>query len=137
MALLDFNDRPSRRELLWFGALTAPFFGVVGLIIHLKGAPKVAYAVWAVALLCTLVFFAVPPLRRAMYLTWMRAVYPLGWTISHLLLVLLYYGIVTPIGLVMRMLGRNPMQPILDRKATTYWAERHEVADASRYFRQF
>ncbi len=137
MALLEFNPRPSRRELLWFGALTAPFFGVVGLLIHLQGARGIAYAVWAVALLCTIVFFAIPPFRRPMYLTWMRAVYPLGWTVSHVLLILLYYGIVTPIGLVMRMLGRNPMEPTLDRQATTYWVERRQVADPSRYFRQF
>ena len=137
MALLEINRNPSRRELLWFGALTALFFGFVGVLICFKGdAPVAASVVWAVASVATIAFYALPPLRRPMYLGWMRAVFPIGWTVSHLVLIVVYYLLVTPIGLVMRLVGRDPMQRRFDRQAATYWVER-SAADSSRYFRQF
>ena len=62
---------------------------------------------------------------------------PIGWTISHAVLALLYYLLFTPIGLIIRLFGRDPMQRRLDRSAATYWVPHNQDRDAGRYFRQF
>jgi hypothetical protein len=67
----------------------------------------------------------------------MLAALPIGWTISHLVLGAVYYLVLTPIGLVMRLLGRDPMQRRFDRSAKSYWIERTPRTDPSRHFRQF
>lgn len=71
------------------------------------------------------------------YRTWSLLFLPLAWSVSTLLLVLVYYGVLTPIGLVLRTFGRDPMHGEFDRDATSYWVKRDEGVDPDRYFRQF
>ena len=37
---------------------------------------------------------------------------------------LLFFGVVTPIGLLMRLFGQRPLALDLDRNAATYWIAR-------------
>jgi hypothetical protein len=58
--------------------------------------------------------------------------------ISNVLLFLVFAWVFTPIGLIMRALGRDPMTRRLDRQASTYWiAHDPSAAGMKRYFRQF
>jgi hypothetical protein len=50
---------------------------------------------------------------------------------------LIFYLVVTPLGVIMRLTGRDPMERRFDPKAKTYWKPRPTQTDASRYFRQF
>ena len=46
-------------------------------------------------------YAAIPALRRPIYLGWLHAVSPIGWTVSHLLLAAMYYLLIYAIGLVL------------------------------------
>ena len=37
--------------------------------------------------------------------------FPIGWTVSQVMLALMFFGLFTPIGLVFRLIGRDPLQP--------------------------
>jgi hypothetical protein len=50
---------------------------------------------------------------------------------------LVFYGVITPIGLAARLLGHDPMQRGFDRQARSYWLRRDRVTSPGRYFRQF
>ena len=114
------------------------FSGVMGGVARWRwGAPPAAQVIWSVAALFTLVYFVVPAWRRAMYLGWVYATYPIGWVVSHLVVIMVYYGVFTPIGLVMRLGGRDALHRRLEPSASTYWVERRGVDDRKRYFRQF
>lgn len=78
----------------------------------------------------------VPPRIRLIYLGWMLAVYPIGWTISHAVLGLVFLGLVTPLGLLLRWCGYDPLQ-LRRRQVTSYWQPRSGRRDARSYFRQF
>jgi hypothetical protein len=56
---------------------------------------------------------------------------------SHLLLAGVYYLLITPLGLVMRLAGRDKLEMRRDHQATTYWTPRPPTPKVSRYFRQF
>jgi len=43
----------------------------------------------------------------------------LGWVNTRILLVIVYYLVITPTGLIMRLFGRSPLPAKKD--ATTYW----------------
>ena len=138
MALIELNKAPSRRELLVFGALFALFFGLIGGFISWKfEAPTVAYVVWSIAAAITIVFYALPPIRKPIYLAWIHLAFPIGWVISHVAMALIYYLVFTPIGLIMRLFGRDPMERRFDRGAETYWTPHQPSEDSARYFRQF
>lgn len=138
MAIIEINKNPSKRELNWFGLLFLLFFGIVGGIVWFNTKSLRAPAIiWSTAAVIVIVYYAAPQVRRPLYLVWMYAALPLGWIMSHLVLAAIFYGVITPIGLLMRLLGKDPMQRKIDRTATTYWTEHHPGGDAARYFRQF
>jgi hypothetical protein len=127
---LALNRENRRLQLL--GALLPALFLAAGL------APAgAAIAAAAVGLAGALGIWAAPRLGRRLYRGWMLAAVPIGWTISHLVLAIAYYGVLTPIGLVMRLAGRDPMQRRFDRDAPTYWIERPRESDPRRAFRQY
>jgi hypothetical protein len=72
------------------------------------------------------------------YRTWLLLFVPLAWSVSTLLLVLVFFVVLTPIGVAFRLLGRDPLKRKFDRNAPSYWVKREETAtEASSYFRQF
>jgi ABC-type uncharacterized transport system permease subunit len=74
---------------------------------------------------------------RAVLIVWMAAAFPLGWLIAHALLLAIYYLVVTPLGLLMRVVGHDPLQRTIARDASSYWIRRGPPRDVSSYFRQF
>ena len=96
-----------------------------------------ATVLWAIGGGMGLLYFALPPFRRLVYRGWMRAFYPIGWTVSHLLLGVIFFLILTPIGLLMRLFGRAPFARELDPEVQSHWMEHDPRKDTERYFKQF
>ena len=138
MAIIEINRTPSHQDLRWFGLLLPVFFAIVGALVwHRTGSLTPATAVWAAGGTVSALFALWPASRRRIYVGWMYAVYPIGWTVSHLLLGVVYFLIITPIGLALRVLRRNPLERGLDRTAATYWVRHNPANSIKRYLRQF
>ncbi len=138
MSIIEINRNPTQRELLIFGLLLGLFTGLLGLLTYFWwDSPAVAWGIWIGGGIITLLNFTVPPLRRVFYLTWMYATFPIGWTVSHAILAILYYGVLTPIGLIMRLVGYDPMSRRLWSGRYTYWEKYSPEGNSKRYFRQF
>ena len=138
MAVIEINTHPSRRDLLWFGLLLPVFFGIVGALVWQRtGALAAGTAVWTVGGTVSTLFAFWPASRRRIYVGWMYVVYPIGWTVSHLLLGVVYFVVITPIGLALRLLRRDPLERSFDHGATTYWVRHNPAGRIERYLRQF
>ncbi len=132
------NRNPTARDLKIFGVLLAVFSCVVVTIVWWKFAsPRWAIRIGSVASILLLVYAAAPSLRRSIYVGWMMAVYPIGVIISLLLLVVLYYVVLTPIGWLRRALVGDPLTRGWDPEAESYWSDREVVSEPERYFRQY
>ena len=139
MAILSINWKPTPRELRWFSALLIVFFGAVAGVWWLRSGQTTGPAIlFGAASSVGALGLAVPRAVRWAYVGWMVAVWPIGCATSYLLLAGIFFGVITPIGLCLRLLGRDPMHKAFDRSVTTYWIPRSpEEPDSSRYFRQF
>ena len=138
MAIIEVNRNPGKGELNWFGLIFLAFFGLVGALVWFKAGRHVtARWIWIGAGAITLLYYAVPPLRRLLYLAWMYAAYPIGWVMSHLVLGIVFYLVFTPIGLIMRLLGKDPMHRKFREDGGGYWREHDPHRQPGRYFRQF
>ena len=138
MALVDINWNPSRKELRVFSLLLIGFGAIVAVILYRRlesQAPSEVVLFITGAL--GLTGLVAPLLVRPVYLLWMGLAFPIGWVVSHVMMLAVYYLVLTPIGLVMRLCGRDPMQRQLDRDAKTYWLPRSTRSDLKSYFRQF
>jgi hypothetical protein len=135
---MPINKQPTPRELRWFGLALLGFFTILGsMILWRTGNSLVPKILWTTGALVVSVYYLAPPIRRPIYLAWMTLTHPIGWIATQLILALVYYGVITPVGLVMRIAGRDTMGRTFDRQATSYWIERPKKTAADRYFRQF
>jgi hypothetical protein len=138
MAMIDINWNPDKRELRQFAGMWVVFFGAIGgYLFWNSGTEGWGPVVGGVAALVGLPGLLLPQIMKPIYVVWMAAAFPIGWTISHLLLGVIFYGLVTPIGLALRLFGYDPMHRKFEPEATTYWSERPDDTDTSRYFRMY
>jgi hypothetical protein len=153
VAMIDLNSNPSRRDLrlfalVWFPAL---FALIGGIVFQRTGSLPVAGAIWGGALAVSAVGLLVPAFMRLVYLGMLYAVFPIGWTVSLLLLAAIYYLVLTPIGLAQRAVGRDalrlrkdhsarsprsPRSPQSPQSPQSYWVPYEPPENAERYFGQ-
>ena len=87
----------------------------------------------ALSLALLLTGLIIPPLARAFHRAWMRLAYVLGYVNSRILLFVMFYGIVTPYGLVARLFGRD----VLNRRGKrreSYWIMREKTKQTREQF---
>jgi hypothetical protein len=141
----ETNWRPGVAELnafarslvIGFPVLAGLFYSVNWLHSGAMPAPdfywKLALGGAVVGLLCWLL----KPLARPLYVVWYAIACTMGLLVTNLLFVLLYYGLFTAVGLVMRLTGRDPLQLKFDRSNSSYWQDVPVVSDPTQYFRQY
>jgi hypothetical protein len=138
MALVDAKWNPSVPELRQFGGMWLPaFLAVLGIVIgyHQQTGAITAGLLILTVLVCML-GLTWPSLFRPVFIVWMALFYPVGWTISHLLLVIVFFGVMAPVGLLLKLFGYDPMAREFDRSCKSYWVSHNPGGDAPRYFRQ-
>ena len=127
-----------RQPTYGLGVILPGLCVAIGLPVH-RGADlmTVATVVWMVGGLVGLATLLFARFGRGVFVVWMLAAEPIGWTISWIAMAVTYYVVVTPIGLLMRLLGHDPLHRQLEPQAHTYWVNRSGTTDPARYFRQF
>ncbi len=78
-----------------------------------------------------------PEWLRWVYVGWMVMAFPIGWTVSQLMLAVLFYGLFTPIGWIFRLIGRDALDRARPKGRDSYWSPKPAPADLTRYFKQF
>jgi saxitoxin biosynthesis operon SxtJ-like protein len=137
MGVIEINRHPSRRDLMVFGLLLAVFTAIVGaLMLWRTHEMSAARTVWIAGGTLSAIFFVVPPLRRPIFLGWSYLTFPIGFVISHVILGFVYYVVFTLVGLVMRLVGYDPMHRKMDPAAKSYWIAHDPHTSVERYFRQ-
>jgi hypothetical protein len=130
------HDAPTARALALFVATPLLLSGGVAALLRWRsGASTLPLALLTVGALGSLVLWLAPGLRRPAHDAWMRVVRPVGRALTALLLGLVYLVSVAPVGLLMRLVGRDPLTRRLDRAAPTYWQERPRASDVEDAFR--
>ena len=135
MGMVRINWKPGPSELRKFGVAMLVGFAIIGAILwfgmHRPAAAKGAWIFGAVsgALGLTGTAVALP-----LYWAWMGIAYVFGNVMSRVLLALFFYGMITPMGLVMRLAGRDKLQ--LRHSAPSYWRDvpPHKEHDYERQF---
>ena len=82
-------------------------------------------------------FYAVPSIAKPFYIVWYALACCIGLVVGNVLLGLIFYVLVTGIGLVKRLGGRQAIRKTPDHQATTYWVDAPPTPEAKRYYRQF
>lgn len=139
MALIEVNKNPSQRDLKTFALILMPLFTlIVGWLVY-RGTESLIWAMplWCFGIAVACLYFVARDAVKHLFVGWMYAAFPIGWLISHLVLAIVYYGVMTPIGLCMRLIGYDSMSRKLDPQASSYWKPYPQNNDPQRYFQQY
>jgi len=112
-----------------FGFMFAIVFAVIaGVAWLVSGAVNVGLVIAAGAF--AVIALAWPVLLLPLNRLWQKLAHGVGFVTNHLVLGLLLYVLITPIGLLMRIAGHNPMKPTYEPDAATYFTavKRHASA---------
>jgi Saxitoxin biosynthesis operon protein SxtJ len=134
----DIPFDPTRKTLREFAGLWLVFFGGMALWQALaRKNPNLGLSLGALALVVGVAGLTRPEWVRLIYIGWMVLAFPIGWTVSQVMLLAMYFGLFMPIGLVFRLIGRDPLQRARRPGIESYWTPKPVPADVRSYFKQF
>lgn len=130
--------RTGPRELRKFGLMVGFAFALLAVWLWWRG--KAAYPFLVVPgglLIASGLFF--PKGLRTVYIGWMSLAFILGFVVSTILLTLFFYFIVTPVGLLARLVGKDFLSRKFEPRAESYWIMRNRTSPKTResYEQQF
>jgi hypothetical protein len=140
MGLIDLNTNPTIRQLRQFGGLWLGVLGLLAVLAWRSGRPgAVVASLAALAVLVPAIGWVVPRFMRLVWIGMSLVAWPIGTAVSFTVLTLVFGAVVTPVGVAMRLLGRDPLERRFEPDSASYWTPRaaEGSADLRRYLRQF
>ncbi|MFV0446166.1 MAG: SxtJ family membrane protein [Planctomycetaceae bacterium] len=134
--MIRLDREPTKTDLKLFGASLGVMLTLLGVVLRSKldwsGA---ALVLWWLAAALVIVYYAFSAVQRPLYRGWLIAIFPVARVMSVLVLGVVYFGVLTPIGIISRRAGRDPLR--LWSVADSGWIKRPETpVPKGRYFRQ-
>lgn len=131
--------KSGRRELRQFGWLVGGILVAIGVVLWYRAPDGGAAAVlWWIGGPLVVLGTALPRLLKPFYYAWMALAVVLGFVMTRLILTVFFFVVLTPVGLVFRLLGRDPLSRKLDRQASSYWLDKeYPIADRTRFEKFF
>jgi len=113
----------SPRKIRDFGITFLVVFALIGGVLLYKGR-SLGYACFGAGVLFVVLGKWAPRLLRPLHKAWMALAIVLGFFTSRIILCILYYCVLTPIGVIMRLLGKDPLDRRWDEEARSYWIKK-------------
>lgn len=134
----DATTPPTDRQLREFAAVCAVVCGGLAVWNFLARTNFYLGGAFALVALLPVALIIVRPRWLAVIFTvWMIVAFPVAWFGSLVVLATIFFGVVLPLGLLLRMLGRDPLDNATASQQDTYWHEKPAAENPKRYLRQY
>ena len=111
-------------QLRHFGVIVGGIFGVIGLWPAMTRGQSPRFWMMGLGVVLVVPALVAPRVLAPAHRAWMALGNALGWVNTRLVLGLIFFGVVTPTGIVLRLAGRDPMRRAVDPAASTYSVSR-------------
>jgi uncharacterized protein YjeT (DUF2065 family) len=126
------------RQLRYFGASLVSLIAIFSGLAYWKWEQTwIAISLAVFAVILGLFYYLIPSTQRTIYNRFRTIVSPIQIIVTAILLAVVYYGVLTPIGLLIRIAGisiRSSQNDADSRHSDTYWSDRSDTPPPSRYF---
>lgn len=128
----------SRRELRRFGITLGIILSVIATIQLLKGHTRVYPWLYTGSALGFVLAIFIPDTLKPIYFVFTKIAHVIGTIITRLFLAVVFYVILTPVGLIAKLFGKSFLDINWKNKPTTYWIKKEQPMEGiERYERQF
>jgi|ERR1043166_7595630 hypothetical protein len=78
-----------------------------------------------------------PAAIRWLFVGWMMLAFPIGWLVSQVMLLVMFYFLLTPVALFFRIIGRDALRRKAAAGESSYWRVKESPQSIRNYFRQY
>ena len=130
------NIRSRKTELRKFGVTLGIFFALIAGLFLWRNKPHYIYLF---GLSAFFLFFGLflPIVLKPIQKIWMAFALIIGSIMTRVILSVLFYLVITPIGLLSRLSGKNFLDIKLDKSQNSYWIPRKILFNKTNYENQF
>lgn len=129
-----YEQQPESSSDRNFGLIFSAFFVIVALLPLLYGYSMRFWAA-GVSLAFGVIALAAPSTLAPLNRLWTKFGLLLHCIVSPIALGILFFGVVTPTGFLMRLFGKKPLQLQMDKAASSYWVIRTPPGPTAESFR--
>lgn len=139
MSLIEINWCPNHKELRKFGIISLIASTLIALLLYvLKGLViQWVAAIFFVGIIIFVISMISLKVTRGIYLGLILVTMPIGLVVSFTLMAIFYFLLLTPLGLLFRLMGRDALGRKFDSNTNSYWISRRPPENLDRYFHQF
>jgi len=136
---MKINWNPNHKELRKFGIISLIASALIALLLYvLKGLGiQWAAAICFVGLIIFISSMLSLKVTRGIYLGLILLTMPIGFVVSFTVMAIFYFLLLTPLGLIFRLTGRDSLGRKFDSNTNSYWIGRRPPENIDRYFHQF
>ena len=131
------NIKTGKKNLRNFGLIFAFLLTLIASYLLWRGKDnaEILFILSAVFLLSSL---ALPKILIPIYKPWMFIALAIGWFITRIIIIVLFYVVVTPIGVIMRLVKKDFLSLEFNDNIDSYWVRKKIVKfDKSKYENQY
>ncbi len=115
------TQQPNKKQLREFGLITGAIVAVLfGFLLPWLFHHELPRWPWIVAGVLWVWALLLPTTLLHVYRGWLAIGHVLGWINTRIILGIMFYVLFLPVGLVMKLLGKDPMVRKLDKSQSTY-----------------
>lgn len=131
------NWHPDARELRRFAVAMLIGFFVLGALATWRGngITTTAIVLWSAGAILAVAAF-IPKLGRLAYLAVYLPTSILGYVVSNIILALMFLFVITPLGILLRLMGKDLLQQ-RSQRGKTRWSPVRSIKNEDSYYRQF
>lgn len=116
----------SKVVLRKFGLLVGGVFLLIGVWIYYSSQSLIGIIFLSIGVLLFVFGILLPDLLLRVYKVWMGLAFALGWIVSRVLLIILFYLVITPIGFLARVFRKEFLDLKFRDGKNSYWVSRQE-----------
>ena len=127
----------NRKDLVQFGLVVGAVFLIFGMIFYWRSKSfwDIPFGIGVFLIISATLF---PIILKPIQKVWMSLALCMGWVMTRLILTALFYLILTPIGLIARLSGKDFLDQKIDPKAKSYWKDKINTEQTTQdYERQY
>lgn len=124
----------SVKKLRSFGLLVGLVAAAIGGWLFWKGHGVILLGA---GLFLMLLGVTMPKWLKPLYIPWMALALVLGFVMTRVLLTIVFVVIITPLGIVMRWTGRDPLRQKLDKSTHSYWMPKAPHGDLKKHLQRY
>ncbi|PKN89123.1 MAG: hypothetical protein CVU51_01955 [Deltaproteobacteria bacterium HGW-Deltaproteobacteria-1] len=132
------NIKSETSDLKKFGLLIGAILFLGSFYLFWKQQQPYAVAGFILGVVFAALAFVRPVVLKPLQKVWMAMAVVMGFVMSRIIVAVIFYGMVTPIGLAGRVAGKKFLDLKMDKAAASYWIGRDQAkTEKSAYERQF